>query len=82
MIDGLEYGLTGAPNETSNTDHVGLAEVENSDESITSEANASNEMKMILKKDKIMNHINRQWTLILKILTQLKRDTNYIQKDG
>ena len=60
MIDGLEYGLTGAPNETSNTDHVGLAEVANADESITLEANASNEMKMILKKDKRMNHINRQ----------------------
>ena len=38
--------------------------------------------KKILKKKKRPNHIKRQWTLILKILTKFKRDTNYIQNYG
>ena len=44
MIEYLEADLTGAPKETSNTNDVALAEVENSDEAITAEAKAINEV--------------------------------------
>ena len=40
----MEAGFTGAPKETSNADDVDLAEVENSEEAITAEAKARNEM--------------------------------------
>ena len=39
-------------------------------------------LKLILKKNKITNHIKRKLTFILKILKQLKRDTRYIQNYG
>ena len=44
MIEYLEVDLTRAPIETSNTDYVALAEVENSDKAITTEAKGSNDM--------------------------------------
>ena len=50
MIEKLEADLTGEPNETSNTDDVNLAEVENSDGDITEEAKASNETEIDLKE--------------------------------
>ena len=37
--------------------------------------------KLMLNNNKIPSHVKRQWTLILKILTQLKRNTKYIQND-
>ena len=44
MVEDLEAGLTGAPKQTSITENVALAEVSNSDEAITAESKASNEM--------------------------------------
>ena len=52
FIEDLEADLNGSPKETSNTDDLALAEVENSDEAITTEANASNETE---------NDINEEW---------------------
>ena len=44
MIEYLEPDLTGAPKETSSTENVALSEVANSDEYITVEAKASNDI--------------------------------------
>ena len=60
MIEDLGADLTGAPKYASNTDDVALAEVQNSDEAITIEAKASNEMEICLKEEKRANHIKRQ----------------------
>ena len=45
MIEDLEADMTGSPKETSNTDNSAVSEEANVDESITSEAKASNEME-------------------------------------
>ena len=50
MVEDLESELTGAPIETSNTDNVDLAEVENVDEAITAEAKAITDMETDLKE--------------------------------
>ena len=44
MVEDLEADLNEAPIDDSNTGNAALAEVANSDESITSVAKASNEM--------------------------------------
>ena len=80
MIEDLEAGLNGSPIDASITDDVALAEVENSDEAIIYKLRLAMKQKRILNKNERMNHIKRQWALILKILTQLKRKTKYIQK--
>ena len=49
MIEDLEADMTGSPKETSNTDNSAVSEEANVDESITSEAKASNEMENDLK---------------------------------
>ena len=60
MIEDLESELTGAPKETLNTDNLVVDQEANVDEAITAEAKASNDMEMILKKNRIQNHIERQ----------------------
>ena len=49
MVEDLEVDLTGALKYASNTDDVALAEVADSDEAITAEAKATNDMKNDLK---------------------------------
>ena len=51
MVEDLESDLTGAPIDASNTDDVTLDEVEKSDEAITAETKASNEMGNYYKKE-------------------------------
>ena len=52
MIEDMEADFAGAPKYTSNTDDVTLAEVKHSDEAITAEANASNDMENYLKEER------------------------------
>ena len=60
-----------------------MEEEVNVDESVTAEAKASNDIEIDPKeKNEIQKHIKRKWTLILKISTHLKRETNYIQLNG
>ena len=49
MVEDLEVDLTGALKYASNTDDVALAEVADSDEAITAEAKATNDMENDLK---------------------------------
>ena len=49
MIEDLEAKLSGAPEETSNTDNLEVDEEENVDEAVTAEAKASNEMEIDFK---------------------------------
>ena len=82
MVEDLKSELTEAIKETSNTENLAVAEEWNVDEAINAKAKAINEMKMILKMKKIPNLMKSKWTLILKILTQLKIKTKYIQNNG
>ena len=43
MIEDLEASLTWTPKNSSNTDNVSFAEVQNADEAITAESKASDE---------------------------------------
>ena len=49
MIENLEAELNGALEKTSNTDNLTVDEEANHDESITPEANASNDIEIDLK---------------------------------
>ena len=66
MIEDLEAGLNGSPIDASITDDVALAEVENSDEAITAEAKASNDMVNDIKEE--------QWTESYK--DTMRREVN------
>ena len=61
MIEYLEADLDGASIDASNTDDVALAEVENADEAVTTEAKASNQIEIDFKEERnTKSYIKRQ----------------------
>ena len=69
----MEAELTGALKKTSNTDNSVVAEEVNVDEVVTAKSKSGNKVVIDIKDKKKPKLMNRQWKLILRVLTQFKR---------
>ena len=72
MIEDMEAELTESLKKIK-TDNSTVTEEAKVDESITAEAKARKNVEIYLKKEKNTQAYKKQWPLILKILTHLKR---------